>query len=64
MSEADQAEGGIVIKDKRLDFETCEEINLFESNVRLLSLSGFMMLHDVRCAPGPITAAHILASRR
>ena len=41
MSGADQAEGGIVIKGKRLDFETCEEINLSYSNVRLPSL------HDV-----------------
>ena len=38
MSEADQAEGGIVIKDQRLDFETCEKIDLYCSNVRLLSL--------------------------
>ena len=38
MSEADQAEGGIVIKDERFDFETCEKINLITSNVRLLSL--------------------------
>jgi hypothetical protein len=41
MSEADQVDGGIVIKDKRFDFETCEEIDLYGSNVRLLSL------HDV-----------------
>ena len=38
MSAADQAEGGIVKEDKRFDFETCEEINLPDSNVRLLSL--------------------------
>ncbi len=38
MSEAAQAEGGIVIKGKRFDFETCEEIDLRQSNVRLLSL--------------------------
>ena len=38
MSGADQAEGGIVIKGKRFDFETCEEIDLNRSNVRLLSL--------------------------
>ena len=38
MSEAAQAEGGIVIKGKRFDFETCEEIDLNRSNVRLLSL--------------------------
>ena len=38
MSGADQAEGGIVIKGKRFDFETCEEIDLEDTNVRLLSL--------------------------
>ena len=38
MSEAAQAEGGIVIKGKRLDFETCEEINLDRTYVRLPSL--------------------------
>ena len=38
MSEAAQAEGGIVIKDKRFDFETCYEIKLSFSNVRLPSL--------------------------
>ena len=37
MSGADQTEGGIVIKGKRLDFETCEEIKLIRSNVRLPS---------------------------
>ena len=41
MSEAAQAEGGIVIKGKRFDFETCEEIGLVYSNVR------FPSLHDV-----------------
>ena len=41
MSEAAQAEGGIVIKDERFDFETCEEIGLTRSNVR------FPSLHDV-----------------
>ena len=38
MSEADQANGGIVIKDNRFDFETCEAIYLSNENVRLLSL--------------------------
>ena len=38
MSEADQAEGGIVIKGYRFDFETCEEIKLSSQHVRLLSL--------------------------
>ena len=38
MSGADQVDGGIVIKDKRFDFETCEEIDLAGKNVRLLSL--------------------------
>jgi hypothetical protein len=53
MSEADQAEGGIVIKDKRFDFETCGEINLFNKSVRLLSLSLHDVgnLHDVQCIP-------------
>ena len=37
MSEADQANGGIVIKDKRFDFETCETIGLIKSKVRLHS---------------------------
>ena len=45
MSEAAQAEGGIVIKGKRFDFETCEKIGLGYqyhcTNVRLPSL------HDV-----------------
>ena len=41
MSEAAQAEGGIAIKGKRFDFETCEEIGLYDSNVR------FPSLHDV-----------------
>jgi hypothetical protein len=41
MSEAAQEKGGIVIKDKRFDFETCEEIGLRDSNVR------FPSLHDV-----------------
>ncbi len=41
MSEATQAEGGIVIKDNRFDFETCEEIRLSRKNVR------FPSLHDV-----------------
>jgi hypothetical protein len=41
VSEAAQAVGGIVIKDERFDFETCKEINLSVSSVRLLSL------HDV-----------------
>ena len=57
MSEAAQAEGGIVIKDERFDFETCEEIYL--SFVRLLSL------HCVaRRAMHPAPAVRILASRR
>jgi hypothetical protein len=34
MSEAAQAEGGIVIKNRRFDFETCEEIILSYSSVR------------------------------
>jgi len=38
MSEADHAKGGIVVKKKCFDFETCESIFLDESNVRLLSL--------------------------
>jgi len=38
MSEAAQAEGGIVIKDKRFDFETCEKIGLYRENVRFPSL--------------------------
>jgi hypothetical protein len=54
MSEADQAEGGIVIEDKRFDFETCEGIDLDRSKVRLLSH------HD---AMRPAPAARILASR-
>ena len=37
MSEADQAEGGIVIKGERFDFETCEAIDFVFTNVRLLS---------------------------
>jgi hypothetical protein len=41
MSEEDQSDGGIVIKDKFFDFETCDEIGLSKSEVRLLSL------HDV-----------------
>ena len=41
MSEAAQAEGGIVIKGNRFDFETCEEIRLNSLRVRFLSL------HDV-----------------
>ncbi len=41
MSEAAQTEGGIVIKDKRFDFETCKKIGLNSSNVR------FPSLHDV-----------------
>ena len=41
MSEAAQAEGGIVIKNERFDFETCEEIDFNDSNVR------FPSLHDV-----------------
>ena len=41
MSEAAQAEGGIAIKGKRFDFETCEEIYFRHSNVR------FPLLHDV-----------------
>jgi hypothetical protein len=59
MSEADQADGGIVIKNKRFVFETCEEIQLNYSSVRLLSH------HDVaRRAMRPAPAARILASRR
>jgi hypothetical protein len=38
MSEEDQSDGGIVIKDKFFDFETCDEIGLSKSEVRLLSL--------------------------
>jgi hypothetical protein len=38
MNEAAQAKGGIVINRKRFDFETCEEIDLRNSGVRLLSL--------------------------
>jgi hypothetical protein len=34
MSEAAQADGGISIKNKRFDFETCERIDLSESDVR------------------------------
>ncbi len=41
MSEAAQAEGGIVIKGNRFDYETCEGIGLLLSNVR------FPSLHDV-----------------
>ncbi len=41
MSEAAQAEGGIVVEGKRFDFETCEKIRLPGSNVR------FPSLHDV-----------------
>ena len=41
MSEAAQAEGGIVIKSNHFDFETCERIDLDRSNVR------FPSLHDV-----------------
>ena len=42
MSEAAQAEGGIVIKGNHFDFETCEKIlKLYRSNVR------FPSLHDV-----------------
>ena len=59
MSEAAQAEGGIVIKDKRFDFETCEEIDFNDSNVR------FPSLHCVaRRAMHPAPAVRILASRR
>ncbi len=38
MSEIAQADGCININGKRFDFETCEGINLYKSNVRLLSL--------------------------
>ena len=41
MSEAAQAEGGIVINRKRFEFETCEEIDINGSYVR------FPSLHDV-----------------
>ena len=41
MSEAAQAEGGIVINSNRFDYETCEIIYLRRSNVR------FPSLHDV-----------------
>ena len=41
MSEAAQAEGGIVIEGKRFEFETCKEICILDSNVR------FPSLHDV-----------------
>ena len=41
MSEAAQAEGGIVVNDERFDFETCEKIEIRYSNVR------FPSLHDV-----------------
>jgi len=41
MSEAAQAEGGIVIKGNRFDFETCERIILNNLCVR------FPSLHDV-----------------
>ncbi len=59
MSEAAQAEGGIVIKDKRFDFETCKEIYLLGSNVR------FPSLHCVaRRAMHSVAAVRILASRR
>ena len=37
MSGADQVDGGIVIKGERFDFETCEEIDLSDKNVRLPS---------------------------
>jgi hypothetical protein len=59
MSEAAQAEGGIVIKGRRFDFETCCIIELANSNVR------FPSLHDVaRRAMHPAPAVRILASRR
>jgi hypothetical protein len=59
MSETAQADGGIVIKKIRFDFETCDEIWLFNSNVRLLSL------HVVASrAMHPAPAVRILASRR
>ncbi len=59
MSEVAEAEGGIVIKRKRFDFETCEEIDLRSSNVRLPSH------HDIAwLAMRPAPAARILASRR
>ena len=41
MSEAAQAEGGIVVNGNRFDFETCEEIDVNGSYVR------FPSLHDV-----------------
>ncbi len=59
MSEAAQAEGGIVIKGKRFDFEPCEKIGLLNSNVR------FPSLHCVaRRALHSVAAVRILASRR
>ena len=59
MSEAAHAEGSIVIKGNRFDFETCEEIGLYSSNVR------FPSLHDVSGrALHPAPAVRILASRR
>jgi hypothetical protein len=44
MSEAAQAGGGIDIKDKRFDFETCEEI---KSSSKMCVCPRFMMLRDV-----------------
>ncbi len=41
MSEAAQAQGGIVFKGNHFDFETCEEISLNSLRVR------FPSLHDV-----------------
>ena len=38
MSESAHAGGGIVINDECFDFETCEEIDLSDSNVRFPSL--------------------------
>ena len=59
MSEAAQAEGGIVIKDERFDYETCEEITLDSPNVR------FPSLYDVACRMmHPVPAVHIVATRR
>jgi hypothetical protein len=42
MSEAAQAEGGIDIKDKRFDFETCRK-----SSSQMCVCPRFMMLRDV-----------------
>ena len=44
MSEAAQAEGGIVVKGNRFDFETCEEIYLNRPNRLRVR---FPSLHDV-----------------